>query len=330
MSPPFLSPDRWYHIAVTFNDSSHAQIYIDGVLNSEVSNVNCTPAVLGYATIGAWDDGSILTRFAKGAIDDVRIYSRVLDPCEISELAGTRVGLVAHLDFEDSGYLGKDVSGCENDGNVNGGPVWTSPGIIGNGSLTFDGADDTIDFPFSDALNINFEEDFSWSAWIDTTNGGPVIAWSRPCYRNKRPSTLCLYVNSSGYLVLESADVGSLVSTQTVTDGPHHVAITCEADTGVPPGDDGWDTVTMYIDAAPDGLKDDWEIQEPPAASPQIKIGCSSSNFPTDAPLKFDGQIDDVRIYKRCLSQTDVEDIYNQTETCCSVDVGGGGGEIRP
>ena len=42
------------------------------------------------------------------------------------------------------------------------------------------------------------------------------------------------------------------------------------------------------------------------------------STHPTDET--WDGLLDDVRIYHRALTETEIQAIYNQSEYCCSID----------
>ena len=75
--------DTWYHIAVTYDNINHmGRIYFDG--KEEGFSVNTVgPALLGNATIGvANNDGCV-----DGRIDEVAIWSKVLDEEQIKQLA---------------------------------------------------------------------------------------------------------------------------------------------------------------------------------------------------------------------------------------------------
>jgi hypothetical protein len=88
----------WSHIAVTFDGSiasagARATIFINGTARSSSStggNVTALSSSLGTFALGR-DDSS---RTSTGAIDDARVYSRVLTPAEIRLLASQRgIGL---------------------------------------------------------------------------------------------------------------------------------------------------------------------------------------------------------------------------------------------
>lgn len=79
--------DKWHHFAWVDNLGT-AKLYIDGV--QDTANFNYTPArtAVGLSTIGATRNGSFFngTKFLKGSIDDLRIYSRALSPSEVKQL----------------------------------------------------------------------------------------------------------------------------------------------------------------------------------------------------------------------------------------------------
>ena len=74
-------------------------------------------------------------------------------------------GLIAWWKFDETeGNVAYDSSANGNDGNLTNGPTWTE-GKIG-GALSFDGTDDMVRTNLSGSYN----EDFTWSAWIKTTD----------------------------------------------------------------------------------------------------------------------------------------------------------------
>ncbi len=95
-----LAMNEWYHVAVTYDRTSPANdpiFYINGVATTttEYGTPSGTPdSDASYdLTIGAKEDGDALF---DGAIDDVRIYNRILTPTEIATLyKGGSVTIVA-------------------------------------------------------------------------------------------------------------------------------------------------------------------------------------------------------------------------------------------
>ena len=85
LSTATITPDQWYHIAVTLDNTSFTA-YIDG---ERTRSVTASPPELNNdnVTIGKAVFSSSIGYF-NGAIDDLRIYGRVLSETEIRDLAG--------------------------------------------------------------------------------------------------------------------------------------------------------------------------------------------------------------------------------------------------
>jgi len=83
----------WHHVAGTY-DGIQLKLYIDGALQTTSDHVgsiatNQFAVNIGRNSEAEADDGG---RFYEGAIDDVRIYNRVLSSAEIAYLADTTQG----------------------------------------------------------------------------------------------------------------------------------------------------------------------------------------------------------------------------------------------
>ena len=78
-----LEVGRWYHVACTYNGSV-AKVYVNGIKNSEPSLTGTPVTGTEALTFGAGPTGDTLP----GALDEVRIYSRVLVDSEVAQLAG--------------------------------------------------------------------------------------------------------------------------------------------------------------------------------------------------------------------------------------------------
>ncbi len=75
-----LSPDRWHHIAASFEDATDAvRLYVDGkyetFTTTDIPQVNNEGILIGASRF--------LNEEFKGILDDVRIYDRALDPTGI-------------------------------------------------------------------------------------------------------------------------------------------------------------------------------------------------------------------------------------------------------
>ncbi len=181
-----VNPSIWHHATFVKNGDSGANvnIYLDGVFYTTAS-VGTVSTPSGNKRIGAWTESTAIAM--NGSIDDVRIYNRALTGNEILAIynagglkintstaqlqAGTSLtsGLVGHWTF-DGKYLtatkARDTSGFANDGiltGANGKPV-SRPGRLGQ-ALAFDGVDDYV---ISSSL-INTSP-VTVSAWVKLTS----------------------------------------------------------------------------------------------------------------------------------------------------------------
>jgi hypothetical protein len=136
-----IEEGRWSHVAVSHdNDSGIIKFYLDGILKSTVATSYHSSIDSRGLTIGAachWSGCSTIydTVFI-GSIDEVAVYSRVLNSTEIQELY--------------------------NKGRADHAETWT-PGKFGS-ALEFDGEDDYIQTNTQNILDTT--KPFSVSAWI--------------------------------------------------------------------------------------------------------------------------------------------------------------------
>jgi hypothetical protein len=83
--PYSLPVDEWHHVAASF-DTGTVKIYVDRVDAGEDERGGAetkAPPLTGPIKIGTSNGG---TNSARGAIDDVRLWKRVLSPDEIKRL----------------------------------------------------------------------------------------------------------------------------------------------------------------------------------------------------------------------------------------------------
>lgn len=79
------SPGTWYHICATF-DGVDTKFYRDGSLKQTVARSG-TISTVAYPLCAGVNPGAIYSQYFNGAIDDARIYNRVLNSTEIAALA---------------------------------------------------------------------------------------------------------------------------------------------------------------------------------------------------------------------------------------------------
>jgi hypothetical protein len=162
----YLNDNTWRHF-VCVRENNVIKIYINGYIDSyrDVSNIdisNLAPLILGVNNQYSWSQNY------QGNMDDLLIYNRALSEIEVRELnqeqsyesVNLNNGLIAYYEFENNA---NDSSGNRNHGTENGGLRY-SEGIIGN-SAKFDGVDDSINIGQNNLLN-RANTDFSISTWI--------------------------------------------------------------------------------------------------------------------------------------------------------------------
>ena len=198
-------------------------------------------------------------------------------------------GIVGHWTFDESkGSIARDVSGHGNHGSVKGGAKWTK-GIVG-GALEFDGTDDFVVIPNESQFDITGS--ITVSAWIRL--GSFSKPWQAIATKGDRAWRLhrANRRRSVGFACsdLSRGEVGDLLGSHDVADGKwHHVA-------GVLDGN----TMSIFVDGALDASA---------ASSPNISGNDYAVLIGANAHARgrlFHGLIDDVRIYDRALSVSEL------------------------
>jgi hypothetical protein len=216
-------------------------------------------------------------------------------------------GLVAHWPFEEgTGNTTEDVTGNGNNGTLNG-AVWNSNGRFGN-AIEFDGINDWIDAgTFSVGGNA-----MTLSAWFkaDDFGVGDARLISKAVNHGVEDHWFMLSTVTSGGMVLRARlKTGGIVGTTYIPgsgsfgagDWVHAVLIYDST------------TVKIYKDAVEVGS---W------ARSGSLDVSSSVSvyigNNPGPNPKPFDGLIDDVRVYDRALTPSEVQTLYDGTPPAIS------------
>jgi hypothetical protein len=202
-------------------------------------------------------------------------------------------GLVGHWKFDEGeGTVANDTSGKGNHGTVRGGAKWAE--ARHGGALEFDGNDDKLDVPFSEALN---PAKFSFALWAKVTGGAG---------KYRSPLTSRDESPQRGYMLY--ADMHNRWSFWLGPGSPHvhldgpavalnewaHVACTYDGA-----------TMRMYVNGADIGRTNARLL--PNTARP-LRIGAGATEKAGD--YFFQGLIDDVRVYDKVLSADRVKALY--------------------
>jgi len=213
-------------------------------------------------------------------------------------------GLVGYWNFDEGGGLtAYDRSGNLNHGtltNMDADTDWTD-GQLG-GALDFDGSNDYVEVGDTNVLDIS--SSFSISVWIlkGSNTGYDMILMKTPDQNNAN-----YYITTtSDEIAMGFTDVPAnwnecaTSATNIVTSAWYHLV-------GV--FDDDGNTQTIYVNSLSQAVTGTCA----PAVSPQTNAG---SIYVGESQLSgggewFDGIIDDVRIYNRALTPTEVRRLYN-------------------
>jgi hypothetical protein len=171
-----LQTARWYSLICTFANGVQ-KFYVNGVLVGKATRTftKAKKCDLADLVIGGWWKNDIVS--LDGKIDDVRLYGRLLNDCEINKLSEPFVetscktdlsnGLLAYYPF--NGNF-NDESGNGNNGTAKNGAYLTTD-FMGrsNKAAGFDGYDDYIIVPGSSKLNAD-SVTISFQVMVNTIN----------------------------------------------------------------------------------------------------------------------------------------------------------------
>ncbi|UCC22514.1 MAG: hypothetical protein JSW23_00105 [Planctomycetota bacterium] len=170
---------------------------------------------------------------------------------------------------------------------------------VGGSALEFDGVDDYVDMgdPADGSLDFGSSIDFTVVAWINTVNsaredivgrdGTKARHWELMVENNR----LRAFIDDGSNFVLATDDGAA------INDGEwHQVAVVFDRD----------GMMERYVDGGAYGTADDISSVGNVNTDGSLYIGCRK----TDGDL-FDGTIDEVGIYDRALSASEIEEIYH-------------------
>jgi len=280
------------------------------------------------------------TSYLNGSLDDIRMYNRVLSTAEITNLyslgaakqntsptALNTNGLVGHWTFDGSkvpwtsstAATATDSSGSGNTGTLTNMSQSTSvtPGKIGQ-ALAFDKIDDSVTIPPSASLNDLGPT--TWSVWIKPRSYGKdsnsTIILGKTNNLSSPANSSWLIIQGSGNCITQSLTDTILWQKDTST-GFNYIG-RCGVSGTVQYG--VWQNYTVTWDGSHNlsGLhiyKNGTEVAYGDSVASAGSLGSDSAlsfRIGNDASgnLTFDGGIDDVRIYNRILSASEIAALY--------------------
>src|SRR3989344_1263779 len=323
-----LSLNTWYHATGVYDASA---LTLDVYLNGSIDN----GTLVGGAIPSSQDDAGSPVEIGcrnqtalnpcwsappnltfNGAIDDVRIYNRALSAAEVKALYQSgavainssqnnrlKDGLVGLWSFNGgdmNGNTAYDRSGSNNNGTLTNGPTKTI-GKIGQ-ALSFDGVNDYVNVNPANSVD---NAQMTYSAWIypiNTTSGEVIYtgigttAHGRLYKRGGPPRIEFDYVWVSGICKANTSPGSAPVNTWTHVVATYDRSLACSASTRPRIYINGVDVSTPDTVNGTGGALTGANV---------VTIGASLG--PT---LYFPGIIDDVRIYNRALSASEIKQLY--------------------
>jgi hypothetical protein len=299
--------DAWHHVAATWDGATGIQkTYIDGSLvDTATGPAGDISGVPGNLFVGSWNAGSG-NKF-NGKIDDVRLYNSVLTDAEIAALVGVgpdaEPGLVMRLRFDGNG---NDNTGMNHNASPVGGASYVA-GKYGQAASVSGGSHFEVPAIPGGNLDVDKGPNYTITAWFNQTAdstdtyGDWVVnrqasSWSENYGIGMDSPSQVLRSSFKPYGV--SANNGRITNNQwifaAVTANPSTVTLWNKLGAAAVTGVGGptargtqieTDDNVLYIGANRDG----------------------STAGTAPAPNYFTGYIDDVRIYNRELSQSELE-----------------------
>jgi hypothetical protein len=328
------SLDQWVHLTGVRNYLLESiSFYLNGALVATDVDTRTggfsRPGSTGQHWIGAMGKCSnpLAPQYHfNGKIDDVRIYNRALSSSEVAELydlerPNLEDGLVAYYPFNGNA---NDESGNGNDGTVNGATLTTDRNGEAGSAYSFDGVNDKIDTgngwgnfgtgPVTISVWIKRNEIDNVDAILSKGNYGTGKQWY---LRTDYPvgGTTHTHINFLFRAGAPIEQIQQIWSTSQLYPGTWHHVVAKRDSTGL----------SIYID----GQLDNTEASSPRNADSNVpvKFGFIDTWVPGD--FNMDGNIDDVRIYNRALSSSEVAALYDleRPNTTLSGDVSYSGGQ---
>jgi len=304
---PLFQPSlNKYYQAVVVRAGTNVMMYWNGTLGATNQVVNPTVEPGNTFYIGCSGDNLSSDYVFHGVIDDIRIYNRALSSNEVAQLYAYESalqltdGLVAYYPFNGNA---NDASGNGHNGTVYGGTTMTTNRFgQANAAYDFDGSTGYIGIPQNSVLN-SLTTNFTLSAWIwqreSITNGYRILdketagngdGWSFDTYN-------CID-QTGNRLRLEGANANNSCNVPGETEYSlmqwHHVVATVSGTNG-----------KVYLDGTLEGSGNVGNI---PVNTLDVYIGLAHPG--RGSGFWFNGHIDDVRIYNRTLSDSEVQQLY--------------------
>jgi len=297
----------WHMVTSVYSlASGQLSIYIDGVLDNTTSGIlTANGAITALLYIGK--DNAAGGYYFQGAMDDIRMYNRRLSNAEIQQLYNINNipplsnGLIAYWAFNGDG---NDISGHGHTATLTNLASTTDRMGNPNGAFYFNGSSSFASVADSADLRLN-NTDFTLNAWVkmDSYNSsyGSIIM-------SKRTPGI-----NSGWTWSITGATGNPTGVASYGPGGGNT----NAFGSVPVGLSSWHMVTSVYNLASgqfsiyiDGVLDNTTsgiLTANGAITAMLYIGKDDAT----SSYYFHGAMDDIKIYNRGLSSSEIQQLYN-------------------
>ena len=286
-----VTANQWHQVIGVY-DGKKTYIYVDGELSNQ-RDIQSNPPI-GFDNLPL-EIGRLNTnqsQYFSGCIDDIKIYNYAISQSKIDSLyieggwPNIHNNLVASYPFNGDA---NDESGNGNNGSVNGATLTSDRFGNPNSAFSFDGENDYIQIPHSESLNLTNQ--ISVSYWIKLETSGPYFF----------PYHIIEKYGSWGSGQREwdinfVIDSGSVVwSTNLESETYYNFIMTYDGE-----------VINIYKNSMLIGSES--HSTGIPKSSSDIMIG----EYFLGGDYYFDGIIDDIRIYNYALSESEIQNLYEE------------------
>ncbi len=322
-----FSTTGWHHFAISWNDNSSlttpVNLYIDGALNNgATSGTFANVGDLSASNTNAFRIGAesgTADSFFDGKLDDIRVYGYPLSASDVSKLYQTTApaqpvdtGLVGHWTFDGTDIQGTTVidrSGKGNNGTATG--TTKTIGKLGQG-LSFNGTSDVVnitglslpDWQTASGYTISmwvkdFPDDIQDIALFEMWNSGDNNERIRLSSSDFIPYQRLAVFAGREYSAREGESGYEDLSVEDIAKW-HHLVVTANS------------TKLALFNNSAEVASDTSIITYGSFTFNSIRIGGGASNYYGNASATYaQTLIDDVRVYNRTLSGTEIANLYN-------------------
>ncbi len=276
---------------------NEGQLLIDQISEWTGADIAASDDLTGNSALG----GDWHFEYTVGLVETDVAFSTSIQASWMGTLDITS-SLVSHFEFEEgSGTTATDETGNQ-DGVLTNGPTYVGSGAVGNDALDFtgDATSNNATVQVADNASLDFSGDFSVAFWYNSSV--TQVDGTRLVGSHDGVEGFSIFAQSDGslnFFMQGTSSSSSLIDAGgMIADGNwHHVSATRS-------GND----FELYLDGVS-------------VATANVAVGTISPSAPltiggtSSSSADYEGQLDDVRVYTRSLSASDVTELYNYTGT---------------